>query len=81
MVSNNQLEHQAIMSHLIEIKENQGETNQHLKDLNGKVAANVLKIDKHDGRITKINAKVAYYAGAIATVIFVIQIVVAFIVR
>lgn len=71
------------------IYKNQLETNRHLEELNGKVIRNIKDIEenrklatavkeKTDDRLDKLEKRFAYYAGAAAVLLFVLDVLLRF---
>ena len=66
----------ALLAHIINIKENVAGINQHLKDMNGKLVSQENRICSNDSRIDKIDKKLATWMGGIAVVLFIVNIVI-----
>ena len=65
-----------LLGHVIDIKENVAGINQHLKDLNGKVIAQEKKIGLNEHTISRIDKKIAGWAGGLAVVLFTFNIII-----
>jgi len=65
-----------LLGHVIDIKENVAGINQHLKDLNGKVITQEKRIGTNEHTISRIDKKIAGWAGGIAAILFVFNIVI-----
>lgn len=61
---------QQILNYLVDIKQDVGGINHHLKTLNSKVATNVLNIEKNRTKTDKINITIAKWVGALSVLIF-----------
>ena len=71
-----------ILNHIINIKENVGKIEGHLKALNGRVDRNIgdishnkKEIGKLNGIINKVKNKLAYFMGGAAILIVVLELI------